>query len=240
MKLTLIETGLPPESLRADWPRYPAMFETLISDVDNRFSYETVSLITGQTLPNPADLKGIIITGSAYGVYEDIEWMPTLMDFIRGAAKADIPQFGICFGHQAMAKALGGKVIKSDKGWGIGRHVYETPTRPAWMQTGPQTFAIAVSHQDQVVAIPADAQVTARSEFCEYAGIAYSGGKAASFQGHPEFGADFSSALHILRRERIGDQLVEEAIASFTEPLDSKCVARWMADFFHSAAYLPG
>jgi len=139
MKLTIIETGLPPEAIRADWPTYPAMFETLISQVDDGFSYETISIVTGDNFPELSQLDGVIHTGSAYGVYDEVDWMPGLMDFIRKAAKAQIPQFGVCFGHQAMAEALGGKVVKSDKGWGVGRHTYETPHRPDWAASGPMT-----------------------------------------------------------------------------------------------------
>ena len=232
MKITIIETGLPPEDLRADWPGYPAMFEALISAVDDSFTYETVSIVRGDPLPDPAKLEGIIITGSAFGVYDEVDWMPALMDFIRDANEARTPQFGICFGHQAMAEALGGSVVKSDKGWGVGRHTYNTPHRPDWMAGGPADFSLAVSHQDQVVAMPDGTEVTARSDFCEFAGLAYAGGTAASFQGHPEFDAGFCSALHELRRDRIGDALVDEAIASFKEPLDSAHIAKWMAAFF--------
>lgn len=234
MKITIVETGLPPEAIRADWPNYPAMFEALIGQVDSGFTYETVSIVTGDPFPSPDALEGVIHTGSAYGVYDDVAWMPPLMTFIRNTAQAGIPQFGICFGHQAMAEALGGKVVKSDKGWGVGRHTYETPHRPEWMASGPETFALAVSHQDQVVAVPEGAKTTAASEFCEYAGLAYAGSPSASFQGHPEFGADFASTLHQLRRDRIGSGLVDEAVASFAKPLDSLHVAKWMAEFFRA------
>jgi len=234
MKLTIIETGLPPEAIRADWPTYPAMFETLISQVDDGFSYETISIVTGDNFPELSQLDGVIHTGSAYGVYDEVDWMPGLMDFIRKAAKAQIPQFGVCFGHQAMAEALGGKVVKSDKGWGVGRHTYETPHRPDWAASGPESFALAVSHQDQVVAVPEGTQIIAQSDFCEYAGLAYAGSPSASLQGHPEFSADFCSTLHDLRRDRIGDALVDDAIASFKDPLDSLHVAKWMAGFFRA------
>ena len=236
MKITIIETGLPPEDLRADWPGYPAMFEALISAVDDSFTYETVSIVRGDPLPDPAKLEGIIITGSAFGVYDEVDWMPALMDFIRDANEARTPQFGICFGHQAMAEALGGRAEKSGKGWGLGRHEYTTPHRPDWMATGPETFTLAVSHQDQVTAIPEGAKITARSDFCEYAGLVYAGSPSASFQGHPEFGAEFCSALHESRRARIGDELVDAALSSFAQPLTRLPVARWMADFFRAHA----
>ncbi len=234
MRLTIIETGLPPEPLRADWPTYPVMFEELISQVDDGFTYETCSVVTGDAFPDPATLDGVLHTGSAFGVYDDVAWMPELMDFIRETAAANVPQFGICFGHQAMAEALGGRAQKSDKGWGLGRHEYETPHRPDWMASGPERFTLAVSHQDQVTAIPDGAKVTASSDFCEYAGIAYAGSPSASFQGHPEFDAGFCSALHESRRALIGDELVDAALDSFAKPLTRAPVAQWMADFFRA------
>ena len=236
MKLTIVETGLPPEDLRADWPGYPSMFQTLLQSADTGFSYETVSLATGAVLPDPETLDGILITGSASGVYDAEPWMAPLFAFIRAAADAHIPQFGVCFGHQAMAEALGGKAEKSDKGWGVGRHLYEVPHKPVWMAEAPDQFAIAVSHQDQVTVAPPSTRITATSDFCPHAGLVYTDFPAASFQGHPEFGPGFAGALHTLRRDRIGSDLVDEALASFAAPLDSLEVGKWMAGFFRTSA----
>lgn len=239
MRLTIIETGLPPEPLRADWPTYPVMFEQLISQVDNGFTYETCSVVCGEAFPDPATLGGVIHTGSAFGVYDNVAWMSELLNFIQKTARANVPQFGICFGHQAMAEALGGRAGKSEKGWGLGRHEYETPHRPGWMATGPENFTLAVSHQDQVTAIPDGAKVTARSDFCEYAGLVYGCSPSASFQGHPEFDAGFCSALHESRRALIGDALVDAALDSFAKPLTRLPVAKWMAEFFRTHGRTP-
>ncbi len=232
MKLTIIETGLPPDALRPDWPSYPNMFEYLLSDAYDGFSYNTVSIATGAALPDPSTLDAVLITGSAAGVYDDEPWMQALFQFIRTAADAHTPQFGVCFGHQAMAEALGGKAEKSDKGWGVGRHEYHIPTTPAWMTEAPKSFALAVSHQDQVTQAPANTDIIAASPFCEIAGLNYLTTPAASLQPHPEFGAGYASALHQLRRDRIGGPLVDAALASFADPLDSTKVAKWMAQFF--------
>ena len=153
--LTIIETGQAPEGIRADWPSYPAMFETLLAPHLPGWTYQSVALSRGQTLPDPAGLDAILITGSPAGVYDDVPWMTSLMDFIRWAANAQVPQIGICFGHQAIAHALGAKVAKSDKGWGIGRHVYDVIAAPSWMRAPPpDTFSLGVSHQDQVLPLP--------------------------------------------------------------------------------------
>ncbi len=236
MKISIVETGRPPEPLRQDWPDYPAMLETLIARADDGFSYQTVSIPAGDALPDPAGLDAVLITGSAAGVYDDEPWISPLFDFIRAAAAARTPQFGICFGHQAIAEALGGKVVKSPKGWGVGRHEYAIAHRPGWMAGGPDRFALAVSHQDQVIAAPPDAQVIATSPFCEYAGLAYDHAPAASLQGHPEFHPAFGASLHALRAERIGRHRVSEAAESLAAPLDTRRVAGWIAAFFRETA----
>ena len=117
MKLTIIETGLVPEPIRADFADYPAMFAALLGAADPSLQFETVSVIKGELLPEPEHCDAVLITGSPAGVYDPYPWIADLSEFIRAAAAASIPQIGICFGHQILAEALGGKVEKSIKGW---------------------------------------------------------------------------------------------------------------------------
>ena len=58
------------------------------------------------------DADGWLITGSRHGAYEDHPWIPPLEEFIRDAYAAQVPLVGICFGHQIIAQAMGGKVEK--------------------------------------------------------------------------------------------------------------------------------
>lgn len=239
MRVTLIEAGAPPEAIRADWPAYPAMFETLLKGVDDGFAYEAVALWRGAALPDPAGLEAVLITGSAAGVYDDEPWMAPLMDFIRWSAAENVPQIGICFGHQAIAQALGGQVVKSDKGWGIGRHVYQVADRPAWMgEAPPAQFALTVSHQDQVITPPPGADVLARSEFTPHAALAYAQGPAISFQGHPEFTDAYARALYQARlgRPLTPGQLAAAEASLAEHPEDDRLVAGWMAAFLRGAA----
>lgn len=236
MKLTIVETGLAPDTIRDDHPDYPAMFRRLIGAADANLTYETVSVVKGAPLPDPAALDAILITGSPAGVYDPEPWMTPLMDFIRWAADAKTPQIGVCFGHQAMAQALGGHVTKSDKGWGVGRHAYDIMKTPRWMDEVPADgFALAVSHQDQVLIPPPGAQVIAASPFTDFAALHYKTIPAISFQGHPEFDDDFARALYMARRERLGETVADEAVASLTEPHQNASVARWMAAFLNGA-----
>ena len=231
MKLTIIEAGLAPEPIRHQFPDYPAMFEQLISQADTTLDYETVSIVKGAPLPDPASLDAILITGSPFGVYDDESWMTPLMDFIRWAANASTPQIGVCFGHQIIAKAMGARVEKSDKGWGVGRHVYTMGGSPHWMKDTPNTAAFAVSHQDQVLSLPIGADVLASSAFTPYAALIYQQAPIISVQGHPEFENDFAGALYNCRRARLGETLANEAVASLDHPHDNQSAASWMAAF---------
>ncbi len=237
MKVTIIETGLPPAAIRSDWPGYPDMFQRLVGKADSELSFETVSIVTGAAPPDPATLDAILITGSPAGVYDPEPWMPHLMDFIRWAADAETPQVGVCFGHQAIAQALGGRVAKSEKGWGIGRHEYDIVYRPDWMADAPDRFSIAVSHQDQVLDPPPGARTLARSSFTPFAALAYESAPVVSFQGHPEFENGYAAALYSARRgQPLAPCAVDEAIASLDRPHANDEVATWIAKFLRHHA----
>ena len=152
MKLTIIQTGEVPLPLRPRFGAYSPMFARMFESAGQAFDYETVAVFDGAPFPDPAALDGILITGSAAGVYDDhFAWMEPLRAFIRAAYAARTPMLGICFGHQIMADALGGDVRKSEKGWGLGRHIYGVTKRPAFLGGDLPELAIACSHQDQVI-----------------------------------------------------------------------------------------
>ena len=133
MKLTIIQAGDVPPTLRGQFGPYPAMYSRMFDEAGVGFEYEAVPIYDGAAFPDPAKLEAIVITGSAAGVYDDFAWLDPLRAFIRGAYAANTPMLGICFGHQIMADALGGDVRKSEKGWGLGRHVYGVGNRPEFV-----------------------------------------------------------------------------------------------------------
>lgn len=130
-----------------------------------------------------------------------------------------------------MAQALGGRVEKSECGWGVGLHRYDVALDAPWMAPRAATVAIPVSHQDQVVAIPDQARVTLRSAFTPFAGLAW-GDDAISFQGHPEFTPAYASDLTAGRRGRIDPALVDQALETLAQPNDRGLVADWIRTFF--------
>jgi len=124
-RITIIETGLVSPQFSERHGSYPQMFQRMVAAADPSIACDVVSVANGEALPDPATLDAILITGSAAGVYDDVAWIAPLEAFVRAAHDKRIPTVGVCFGHQLIAQALGGTVRKSDKGWGIGRHVYQ-------------------------------------------------------------------------------------------------------------------
>jgi GMP synthase-like glutamine amidotransferase len=224
-RIAILETGAPPPALTARHGDYPAMFRDLLGD---GFETETFDVQTGEW-PDPEAFDAAIVTGSAAGVYEAEPWIADLLDWIR-SARGRTRLVGICFGHQAMARALGGRVEKSDKGWGVGLHRYDVVSDEPWMEPRAATVAIPVSHQDQVVEAPADARVVLRSDFTPFAGLAW-GDDAISLQGHPEFTPAYASELTAGRRDRIGADLVDRAVDSLKAPDDRALVGGWIVRF---------
>jgi GMP synthase-like glutamine amidotransferase len=234
MKLTIIQTGDVPAALRPTFGPYPPMFRRMFDAAGQPFEYETVAVFDGAAFPEPDKLDGILITGSAAGVYDDYAWLDPLRAFIRSAYAANTPMLGICFGHQIMADALGGDVRKSEKGWGLGRHTYEVKSRPGFLATELPALSIACSHQDQVIVPPREAEVFLGSDFTPNAGLMYRNGKALSLQPHPEFLDDYTLALAELRRGKAPDAVVDTAVASVGAPSHSKDVAGWLGSFLSS------
>lgn len=236
MKITIIQTGQVPEPLRAAHGLYPPMFARMFESAGLNYAYETIPVSDGAAFPDPGALEAIVITGSAAGVYDELPWLEPLRAFIREAYARKTPMVGICFGHQIMADALGGDVRKSEKGWGLGRHVYEVVGRPGFMDDAPVTLSIACSHQDQVIAPPADAEVILRTEFAPNAGLYYANGAAMSLQPHPEFDADYAAALAELRRGKAPDAVIDIAISSLSTPADNNLAATYIGRFLSEAA----
>ena len=214
------------------------MVRQMFARVDGGIRCETVSIVRGDALPDPATLGAVLYTGSPAGVYDPLPWIVPLKQFIRAAAEARTPQVGICFGHQIMGEALGGKVEKSDKGWGIGRHTYEIVQCPDWSAAPcPPSLRVAVSHQDQVVICPPSASVIARSDFTAFAGLDYKDFPAISFQCHPEFEPDFAAALYTARRgTSLAEADADAAVASLEGDCDRRLLATWIAGFLRANA----
>ncbi len=227
MKIGILQCGhLPPEVSRTHGT-YFALYESMLAGHGFRFSH--FSAVDMEFPDSPTQADGWLIGGSKYGVYDDVPFIAPLSDFIRRIDTARVPLFGICFGHQIIAQALGGTVEKFAGGWAVGHHEY------AFDDLGQ--LALTAWHQDQVMTLPANAQTTAQSDFCSYAGLAY-GDHIRSIQPHPEFDASFVRDLLATRKNDPGypKEIIDRAYANASKPTDIPKMTAHIADFFKSAA----
>ena len=232
MRIAIIETGEPAAPLRKQFGSYAEMMARMLGPRSPEFDFFTVGVFKLENLPPMDALDALLITGSPAGVYEDHDWIMPLEIYIRTAATARKPQVGICFGHQIMARAFGGQVEKSAKGWGVGVHRYEVQERAPWMRPELSQIACAVSHQDQVTAPPSGARVIAGSDFCPNGVLSYAQGPAISFQMHPEFDHEFATALLSSRKDRIARDLYDTATESLNGLSDRTAIAEWIKNFY--------
>jgi len=221
MKIGILLVGRASEDLVDEYGTYAEMLIALINTEEQVFEFKTFNILDDEFPKDHLECDGWIVTGSPHGVYEDHSWIPTVSQLINNVYKANLPIFGVCFGHQLIAQALGGHVEKSEKGWGLGLHTYQVNNKPDYMSNLSEEVTLNICHQDQVLRPPQGATVYAKSEFCENAGF-YIKDKVLTMQAHPEFLVDFTKALLAARRDvTIPKEFVDPALVGLKNNPDS-------------------
>ena len=221
MKIGILMCGAFPENLQELTGDYDVMFQSLLGGQD--FTFESYSVFENQFPSSVEDCDGWLISGSKHGVYEDHDWIAPLEDLVREAVTVGRPIVGICFGHQLIAQALGGKVEKFKGGWAVGRKLYDF---------GGVELPLNAWNQDQVIEVPEGALTLASNDFCAHAAILY-GNRALSFQAHPEFGPEMLEGLILTKGDFVEDpEQVQTALETLDEPLANEMIGDQIADFF--------
>jgi GMP synthase-like glutamine amidotransferase len=230
VKIGILEADRLSETLRKEYGSYGDMFQNLLHSIDNSLALPCYQVTESVYPENIDDCDAYLITGSSSGIYDDEPWIKRLYDYVITLADRRKKLIGICFGHQLIAQALGGKTQKSEKGWGVGLATSTVYVSRPWMDPAKETFALLISHQDQVTALPPQAELIAGDDFCAYASYQI-GDHILSFQGHPEFTTEYARQRMQDRREIIGEQRYQKGMSSLNQNADHLMVAKWIINF---------
>ncbi|MEL7212873.1 MAG: type 1 glutamine amidotransferase [Pseudomonadota bacterium] len=222
MKIGILQCGHTPDAVHAAYGDFDALFHHIFEG--HGFMFETFNVVDMEFPSGPEDADGWLVTGSRHGAYENHAFIPPLEDLIRSIHAANRPMIGICFGHQIIAQAMGGKVEKFSGGWAIGRHDYQFD--------GLGDAALNAWHQDQVVERPKGAKTIASSPFCENAALVY-GDRIMTVQPHPEIrNPVVATYLESFRgHEKYPADLMARAAETVETPNDEARVAAMLATF---------
>lgn len=234
MRIGILQCDDVVTSLQPLYGNYPQMFAEQLRAQLPACELPVYRVLDGELPDSHDECDAWLITGSRFGVNDGLPWIDALCGFVRTLWEHQRPLIGICFGHQLMARALGGTVRQSERGWGVGLSFNQVIERKDWMQPFQAHLDLLVSHQDQVVILPPQAQVLATSEFCPYYLIQY-GDCFLSVQGHPEFCKDYCRDLMNLREGVLPPARLRAGRASLSADADSNLMMAWIVRFLQMA-----
>lgn len=223
MRLGLLQCGEVRDTLASRHGDYPQLYAALLGA---GFAWRTFRCFEGDVPEDPDLCDGWLVSGSRFGAYEPHGWIPPLEDLLR-KIHGRRPLVGICFGHQIVAQALGGRVEKARQGWAVGRRAYD------W---GGETVHLNAWHQDQVTSPPPEAAVIARNDFTDHAGFRI-GPTTLTLQPHPEFTpAYIADMIPEVGRGTVPEDRLREAEAALPLPVDNALAGRRLAAVFREGA----
>lgn len=207
-------------------------FRDLLDRLDMRFEYRIYMTIGGE-LPDDIDEQdGYLITGSPLSVLDDsLTWRADLFRFIEACDAAQKPLVGVCFGHQAIAVALGGEVQKRQGGYNVGVETTRFHQAAPFMRPDARTLDLYMFHEDEVSALPEGAEVIGTSDGCAIAAYKKQD-HIFCLQAHPEFHDRFMHAVLEFSRQHMPAQIYQGARASIEKPTDGLVFAKWLEAFF--------
>ena len=180
-------------------------------------------------LPDHTEFDGIVVTGSRSSVYWDEAWIPPLIDYVAEAAEAGLPVLGVCYGHQVVAEALGGRVAGMDE-FEIGYNEVRHRGDDELFAGVDEAFTVFTTHGDAVVELPPNATLLAENEHGVHA---FRDGHCWGVQFHPEYDLETAREVTEGKRDRLGDARVDAVLSEITpEAYDAACEAKPLFDNF--------
>lgn len=230
MKIGILNADAVKPEFAAKFGEYPDMFSRLLVAVNPDTEFVTYEVMSGEYPAHIDEVDAYLITGSKLSVYNDVPWINALKNFVRKLHDAEKKLVGICFGHQLVAAALGGKTHQANQGWCVGIHKAKLTADATSYGPADAQFQILSNHKDQVEKMAVGAKLLASTETCPIA-MTEVGKHILTFQGHAEFDKGYALALLNMRREILGESVYQTAVNSLQQGTDNSQVAHWILDF---------
>lgn len=206
-------------------------FRDLFDQQEQRFQYRIYMTIGGEVPVDLDEQDVYMITGSPLSVLDTHVFTDGLMDFIRRCDAAKKPLFGACFGHQAIALALGGTVERSKQGYNVGVEETVFDKFKSWMTPQHEKLPLYMFHEDAVTELPQDCVRLGSSRQCKIASFAKDE-HIFTTQAHPEFSHEFMSCVLKFTESSIPAAQAKSAWDSLSLPHRGDIYASWCANFF--------
>jgi GMP synthase-like glutamine amidotransferase len=227
MHIAILVTNTDESAFAQAHPKDGEKFATLLGAVRRDWRFSVFSVKDG-VFPTTLDgVDGVIITGSPASVHNQDAWVGRLMGLIREMVAQGMPLFGACFGHQAIALALGGTVVRNPGGWVLG--LVDT------QMAGLGNVGLYAAHLEQVTVMPEGAKVVGSTPGCAVAAMAM-GDRVLTTQYHPEMTHDFIAALVEELATKLPVGVIARARASLGRRADTGRMAAHMVGFLEAAA----
>ena len=209
-------------------------FTALIHEVRPDWKLSVFEVKDGEFPEDAANFDGLIVTGSPASVHDEAAWIDRLKVLLVDAHASGQSIFGACFGHQAIAEALGGEVGDNPTGWELGTIQAKRISTPSWETHLPETLNLYAAHNEQVLRLPKDAQVIHEREGCRYAGYRI-GNQIYSTQYHPEMEHYFIEDLTEDMSAKVPKEVIDRSRKSLNTRSHYTKFAESIARFFEQA-----
>jgi GMP synthase (glutamine-hydrolysing) len=179
---------------------------------------------------SPADYDRIIVSGSKTSSLEDLPWMRRLIEFTQAAIAARKPYLGVCFGHQILARSMGGKqnvrtAAAPEFGWSQ-INILESSELFKGLERSFYSFS---SHYEEISQLPPGLKKLAESELCAIQACQLEGLPVFGIQFHPERSAEDAEKTF---KEKRGKKEVKLLHSTRTKELYDPKIAEIIFDNF--------